>query len=107
MSGVGSSLLNHRTLYEIVWGCLVTTFACTWVALHPGVPLSSVGHRKSTPTRWAILRRRGISTLGIVIAPEFVIVRAIGERMLAGRIVNEYNRFCDQGEFCELALECN
>ncbi|KAJ7727078.1 hypothetical protein B0H16DRAFT_1697840 [Mycena metata] len=27
-----------RTLFDIIWGCLVTIFACTWVALHQNVP---------------------------------------------------------------------
>ncbi|KAJ7151302.1 hypothetical protein C8R43DRAFT_1190704 [Mycena crocata] len=27
-----------RKLFDIVWGCLVTIFACTWVSVHPNVP---------------------------------------------------------------------
>ncbi|KAF7369951.1 hypothetical protein MSAN_00624900 [Mycena sanguinolenta] len=27
-----------RTLFSIVWGCLATIFACTWVSVHPNVP---------------------------------------------------------------------
>ncbi|KAF7369966.1 hypothetical protein MSAN_00626400 [Mycena sanguinolenta] len=29
---------NCRTLFSIVWGCLTTIFACTWVSVHPNVP---------------------------------------------------------------------
>ncbi|KAF7369946.1 hypothetical protein MSAN_00624200 [Mycena sanguinolenta] len=27
-----------RTLFSVVWGCLATIFACTWVSVHPNVP---------------------------------------------------------------------
>ena len=29
---------NSRTVWDIVWGCLVTIFACIWAALHSDVP---------------------------------------------------------------------
>ncbi|KAF7369995.1 hypothetical protein MSAN_00629400 [Mycena sanguinolenta] len=29
---------NCRTFFDIVWGCLATIFACTWVSVHPNVP---------------------------------------------------------------------
>lgn len=31
--------LGHcRTIWNIVWSCLITIFACIWVAIHPNVP---------------------------------------------------------------------
>ena len=31
--------LGHcRTIWNIVWSCVVTIFSCTWVAVHPNVP---------------------------------------------------------------------
>jgi hypothetical protein len=31
--------LGHcRTIWNIVWSCLVTIFSCTWVAVHPNIP---------------------------------------------------------------------
>ena len=31
--------LGHcRTIWNILWSCLVTIFSCTWVAVHPNVP---------------------------------------------------------------------
>ncbi|KAF7370064.1 hypothetical protein MSAN_00636400 [Mycena sanguinolenta] len=27
-----------RRLYDVVWSCLATIFACTWVSVHPNVP---------------------------------------------------------------------
>ncbi|KAJ7219854.1 hypothetical protein C8J57DRAFT_1095103 [Mycena rebaudengoi] len=34
---------NCRKLFDIVWGCLVTIFACTWVSVHPNVPPPNQG----------------------------------------------------------------
>ncbi|KAJ6473299.1 hypothetical protein DFH09DRAFT_1219109 [Mycena vulgaris] len=32
-----------RKLFDIVWGCLATIFACTWVSVHPNVPAPDEG----------------------------------------------------------------
>ncbi|KAJ7059191.1 hypothetical protein C8F01DRAFT_1059228 [Mycena amicta] len=29
---------NCRRLFDIVWGCLATVFACVWVSIHPNIP---------------------------------------------------------------------
>ena len=33
-----NDLMHCRTIWNIVWSCLVTIFSCTWVAVHPNVP---------------------------------------------------------------------
>ena len=33
-----NDLAHCRTIWNIVWSCLVTIFSCTWVAVHPNVP---------------------------------------------------------------------
>ena len=33
-----NDLTHCRTIWNIVWSCLVTIFSCTWVAVHPNVP---------------------------------------------------------------------
>ena len=33
-----NDLTHCRTIWSIVWSCLVTIFSCTWVAVHPNVP---------------------------------------------------------------------
>ena len=31
--------LSHcRSIWNIIWSCLVTIFSCTWIAVHPNVP---------------------------------------------------------------------
>ncbi|KAJ7247534.1 hypothetical protein C8J57DRAFT_1080719 [Mycena rebaudengoi] len=38
-SSAGTCDINNcRKLFDIVWGCLVTIFACTWLSVHPNVP---------------------------------------------------------------------
>ncbi|KAJ7057841.1 hypothetical protein C8F01DRAFT_1256456 [Mycena amicta] len=45
---------NCRRLFDIVWGCLVTIFACVWVSVHPNVP----PRRPAPPANHAPLWRR-------------------------------------------------
>ena len=33
-----NDLAHCRTIWSIVWDCLVTIFSCTWVAVHPNIP---------------------------------------------------------------------
>ncbi|KAF7329628.1 hypothetical protein MKEN_00225800 [Mycena kentingensis (nom. inval.)] len=37
-TGSDSQRWNGRKTFDIVWGCLTTVFACTWIAVHPNVP---------------------------------------------------------------------
>jgi hypothetical protein len=47
----GASLFGTRSIWGIIWSCLSTIFACTWIAVHPNIP----GPHES---EWAVLRRR-------------------------------------------------
>ncbi|KAF8217232.1 hypothetical protein K438DRAFT_1748324 [Mycena galopus ATCC 62051] len=56
---------NCRQLFDVVWGCLVTIFACTWVSVHPNVPPADQS--------WLALRWRRLKmTLFGIIAPEIM-----------------------------------
>ncbi len=90
--------IAHRTLYEIIWSCLFTIIACTWIALHPDVPRPTSTHSEKAPSRWNQTKKRLKLTIYAVIAPELIILWAIGERLLAKRIANDYNRFYEPGE---------
>ncbi|KAJ7243263.1 hypothetical protein C8J57DRAFT_1083796 [Mycena rebaudengoi] len=57
---------NCRKLFDIIWGCLVTIFACTWVSVHPNVPPPGQGH-------FALLWRRLKLMLIAIIAPELMV----------------------------------
>ena len=55
-----------RSIYNILWSCLSTIFACTWLAVHPNIPASG-------DSQWAILRRR-VTIMGyILLIPEYVL----------------------------------
>lgn len=60
---------NGRTILDILWSCLATTFACTWMAVHPNVPFRGEG-------AWKILERRIFLMFFSILAPEFMIMWA-------------------------------
>ena len=33
-----TDLTHCRSIWNIVWSCLVTIFSCTWVVVHPNIP---------------------------------------------------------------------
>ncbi|KAF7344228.1 hypothetical protein MVEN_01713700 [Mycena venus] len=55
-----------RTLFDIVWGCFATIFACTWVSIHSNVPPPN--QSPSAPL-WRKLRMMLIA----IIAPELMV----------------------------------
>ena len=58
-----------RSVWDVAWSCLATTFAVTWVSVHPNVPLLEEG-------KWAILRRRLFLMVLSLLAPEVMIMWA-------------------------------
>lgn len=80
-----SYTLQGRTVLDIIWNCLVTTFACTWVCVHPNLPFRKEG-------TWTILRRRAFLMFFSIIAPEFMVIWAFkqwrGAKMIT-KAVNE------------------
>ncbi|KAF8145784.1 hypothetical protein K438DRAFT_1690086, partial [Mycena galopus ATCC 62051] len=67
---------NCRTLFDIVWGCLTTIFACTWVSVHPNVP-------PPNQTRFGLFRRKLKMMLIAVVAPEIMVGFAARQFMIA------------------------
>ncbi|KAJ7079006.1 hypothetical protein C8R44DRAFT_754723 [Mycena epipterygia] len=58
----------RRSLFGIVWGCVTTIFACTWVSVHPNVPPPNQGRLRLF---WRRLKMMFIA----VIAPELMAAR--------------------------------
>jgi hypothetical protein len=73
-------LRTCRTISDIIWSCIVTIFACTWVAIHPNVP------RPGLNLRWysGPLRRTRIMFYALI-GPEFIILWAWRQRYIASR----------------------
>jgi hypothetical protein len=65
-TGSCDDINNCRRLVDIVWGCLATIFACTWVSIHPNVP-------PPNQTRLGLFWRRLRMMLIAVVAPELMV----------------------------------
>ena len=77
-----TDLNNCRTIWNIVWSCLVTTFACTWVAVHPNVPRPG---QKANRHWYSRPLRRVRIMLYALIGPEFVLFWAWNQWKVATR----------------------
>ncbi|KAJ7701025.1 hypothetical protein B0H16DRAFT_1902842 [Mycena metata] len=72
-----------RTLFDIVWGCLATIFACTWVALHQNVPDPDLGW-------FSLLLQKLRMMLMTIIAPEVIV---------EFKVSKTHGFFCNMGGF--------
>jgi hypothetical protein len=60
---------DQRSLWDILWSCLATIFACSWVSIHPNIPAPS-------ESSWRIFLRRLELMFWAVIGPEMIIAWA-------------------------------
>ena len=86
-----------RTIWNIIWSCLVTIFSCTWVAIHPNIPYP--GKKKDIgrferwvwhPLRSSILHRLPLFICALLV-PEYILSWAIRQRRVAGQIAKDNN----------------
>ena len=61
---------DQRTIWDILWSCLATIFACSWVSVHPNIPASN-------ESWWRIFLRRLELMFWAVVAPESIISWAL------------------------------
>ncbi|KAJ7130480.1 hypothetical protein C8R44DRAFT_614235, partial [Mycena epipterygia] len=73
---------NCRRLFDIIWGCVTTIFACTWVSVHPNVPPPNQGRLQLF---WWRLKMMLIA----VIAPELMVGFAARQFFAAQRFSKE------------------
>ncbi|KAJ7195338.1 hypothetical protein GGX14DRAFT_677105 [Mycena pura] len=83
---------NRRRLFDIVWGCLTTIFACTWISVHPNVP-------PPKQSSLALLWRRLKLMIIAVIAPELMVGFAAEQFFFATRISREFQISLTHGFF--------
>lgn len=76
---------NGRGTFDIVWGSLFTIFLCTWTSLHLNVP--ALGEKYMQ--RW--FRKLRWMTQAIM-APEFIVAFATGQKVEAARSVEMWKR---------------
>ncbi|KAF7369964.1 hypothetical protein MSAN_00626200 [Mycena sanguinolenta] len=83
---------NCRTFFSIVWGCLATIFACTWVSVHPNVP-------PPDQNRLQLFWRRLKMMLITMIAPEVMVGFAARQFFASQWLVKEYKFSSTQASF--------
>jgi len=75
---------STRSIWNIVWSCLSTIFASTWVVVHPNMP----GPEDS---QWAVVRRRLMIMGYLLLAPEFVIMWAARQHFDAKKVTKRFS----------------
>ncbi|KAK0477776.1 hypothetical protein IW261DRAFT_1338225 [Armillaria novae-zelandiae] len=73
---------DQRTRLSIVWSCLATIFACTWLSVHPNVP----GHNITARGRISCAIECMKIMVTAILAPEVIVACAV-EQFLAARKV--------------------
>jgi len=78
-----SDIHHCRTVWNIIWSCLVTIFGCTWVAVHPNIP--------NAEEKWftTALRRLQLMVMALI-APEIVILWAMRQWMAARSLAKKH-----------------
>lgn len=70
---------SQRSLWDILWSCIATIFACTWIAVHPNIPAVD------DTLVVVAFRRAGLMLCGLV-APEIIILWAMRQWYSARKI---------------------
>ncbi len=101
--------MQQRTIWDIIWGCLTTLVACTWVSVHPNFP------RKDSSC-WRIILARLELVVWTIVAPEVIIVWAGLQWRAARLIADQYKsksfpfsriRICIDNQLNRISLDAN
>ena len=74
---------DQRTIWDILWSCLATIFACSWVSIHPNIPASNESSLR-------IFLRRLELMFWAVVSPEMIITWALRQWSGARRLEKLY-----------------
>ena len=95
-----NSLAPCRTIWNIIWSCVVTIFSCTWVAVHPNVPCP----KKREANGWiercirnpllSFVEHRLPLFICALLVPEYVLAWAIRQFLSARRIAKGEFKLC-------------
>ena len=89
-----TDLTHCRTIWSIIWSCLVTIFSCTWVAVHPNIPCPKKHEGKNHFQKWVWNPIRSFASHRLplfvcaLLVPEYVLGWAIRQYLSARRIAN-------------------
>ena len=90
-----TDLTHCRTVWNIIWSCLITIFSCTWVAVHPNIPCPRKREAKNCIERWvwhpllSFAEYRLPLFVYALLVPEYILAWAIRQYLRARRIANE------------------
>ena len=74
---------NERTVWDIIWSCIVTIFACSWVSVHPNMPKPGEGWFKVYIRRVEVL-------FWAVVTPEMILFWATRQWYGAKKLTLKY-----------------
>ncbi|KAF8961557.1 hypothetical protein BDZ97DRAFT_1733710 [Flammula alnicola] len=74
---------DQRTIWDILWSCFSTVFACSWVAVHPNIPAPGTKWWRVALTRLELM-------VWTLISPEMMILWAMRQWFGARRLGREY-----------------
>ena len=78
-----NDLAHCRTIWNIVWSCVVTIFSCTWVAIHPNVPCP----KKRNPLLSFAEHRLPLFICALLV-PEYMLAWSIRQFLVARKIAS-------------------
>lgn len=87
--------LGHcRTIWNIIWSCIVTIFACIWIAVHPNIPQPKAPRERSTLLGLLIdtcsnLGEKLIVATVALLAPEFIFAWSLRQWLVARSIASD------------------
>ena len=87
-----NDLAHCRTIWNMVWSCLVTIFSCTWVAVHPNVPCPKKREANGWTERYirnpllSFVEHRLPLLICALLVPEYVLAWAIRQFLRARKI---------------------
>jgi hypothetical protein len=84
LTSTESEASDTRTLLSLIWSCLTVIISCTWTVVHPNIP-------DPKDSSWTIQLRKLKICLGTIIAPEWVVMWALGQLFHARRVRDMYN----------------
>ncbi|KAK0219160.1 hypothetical protein IW262DRAFT_1389662 [Armillaria fumosa] len=93
-----SNVSNGRTTWDIVWNCLATIFACTWLAVHPNVPSRYIREKG----RLFLGLHRVKHALLAIICPEAIIMWAFRQRLVASELSKHLKLSMTHGFFVSM-----
>ncbi|PBK58763.1 hypothetical protein ARMSODRAFT_946152, partial [Armillaria solidipes] len=98
--GVPVCIGDQRTVLGIIWSCLATIFACTWLAVHPNVPGRNI---TTKGTISCAIERAKIMAITIL-APEVIVGWAAEQFIVARKLCHATQPSTEQKEESKLTL---